>query len=76
LRKYDDYAKMMRVFVENGVGLDYLEKRVKRADDGDVMRFCFVVKGLEEVRKGLLDIGGKGNKWEYGFNKSIMINIG
>jgi hypothetical protein len=30
LRKYDDYAKLIEKFAENEVGLDYIEKRVKR----------------------------------------------
>ena len=63
LRKYDDYAKLIEKFAEHEVGLDYLEKRIKRFPALNYNCFSFKINGIDDVRNSILGLNCSPKLW-------------
>jgi hypothetical protein len=63
LRRYDDYAKLIEKFAENEVGLDYIEKRVKRIPVLNYNSFSFRINFIEDVKNSILNISSSMKSW-------------
>ena len=75
LKKYDDYAKLIEKFAENEVGLDYIEKRVKRIPVLNYNSFSFRINFIEDVKNSILNISSSIKSWEYQFHETIVLNL-
>ena len=55
LKKFDDYGRMTEKFMEKMVGLDYLEKRVKRVYINYDF-FNFKILGVDDIQSSIVNL--------------------
>lgn len=55
MKKYDDYARLTEKFAENYLGLDYLEKRIKRFQVNYDF-FSFKVTSIEDIQSAIVNL--------------------
>ena len=74
LKRYDDLARVTQKFAESFIGLDYLEKRVKRLQVNYDF-FNFKVSNFEEIQNGIMNISSMTKEWEINNQENILVNL-
>ena len=63
LKKYDDYGRLTEKFAENYLGLDYLQKRVKRFQVNYDF-FTFKITSIEDIQGAIVNLTSISKDWE------------
>ena len=63
LKKYDDYGRLTEKFMQKMVGLDYLERRVKRVYVNYDF-FNFKVLGVDDIQASIVGLTSTSKQWQ------------